>query len=177
MTNTRITDPEIFERRFPVRLHRFELRTGSGGSGAHTGGDGIIREVEFLRPLTVSLLTERRARQPFGMHGGGAGQLGLNLLHLKGKSSDSGNSDSGNSDNNGNDSDVRTVSLGGKNTVKVNKGDRVEIRTPGGGGWGKIGGDAQLHSNTTSASVDPANPPIARFGGSLTSFQNTQETN
>ena len=67
MTNTRITDPEILERRYPVMLHRFSYRPGSGGQGEYVGGDGVIRELEFHQAMTISLLTERRARAPYGM--------------------------------------------------------------------------------------------------------------
>ena len=66
MTNTRITDPEILERRYPVILHQFGYRPNSGGDGAYVGGNGVVREMEFLEPITVSLLTERRARAPYG---------------------------------------------------------------------------------------------------------------
>ncbi|KAJ2787496.1 hypothetical protein GGI15_000683 [Coemansia interrupta] len=79
MTNTRITDPEVLERRYPVVLHRFALRPRSGGRGAHPGGDGCVREIEFLRPMAVSLLTERRVFAPPGLHGGGPGAVGVNL--------------------------------------------------------------------------------------------------
>ena len=121
MTNTRISDPEILEKRFPVILRRFGLRKGSGGNGMWRGGDGVVREVEFLRPLHVSILSERRAFQPYGMVGGDAGSRGLNLLHRKVSG--------------------RTVSLGGKNTVRVVRGDRLEILTPGGGGYGSVGNE------------------------------------
>ena len=66
MTNTRITDPEIFEKRYPVILRRFCLRSGSGGAGLFRGGEGLIREIEFTQPLTVSILSERRAFEPYG---------------------------------------------------------------------------------------------------------------
>ena len=68
MTNTRITDPEILEKRYPVVLRRFQLREGSGGAGQFRGGDGVVRELEFMKPLTVSILSERRAFQPYGEH-------------------------------------------------------------------------------------------------------------
>lgn len=71
MTNTRITDPEILERRYPVLLREFSLRRGSGGNGMHRGGDGVIRRLQFRKPLNVSILSERRARAPFGMNGYG----------------------------------------------------------------------------------------------------------
>ena len=74
MTNTRITDPEILERRYPVILRRFGLRGGSGGRGAWRGGDGVVREIQFRVPLTVSILSERRATCPYGIHGGETGE-------------------------------------------------------------------------------------------------------
>lgn len=102
MTNTRITDPEILERRFPVLLRRFILREGSGGRGHHHGGDGVIRELEFRRPLIVSILSERRASQPYGLQGGNPGSRGMNLLSFAGD-------------------ERRVVNLGGKNTVQVSR--------------------------------------------------------
>lgn len=119
MTNTRITDPEVFEKRYPVLLHEFSIREGSGGEGLHCGGDGIIRDIEFLVPdVQVSILSERRSRAPKGAHGGGDGAMGENIWYRK--------------------DDGLAVNLGGKATVKFNKGDRIIVRTPGGGGWGKI---------------------------------------
>ncbi|GAB4342234.1 MAG: hydantoinase B/oxoprolinase family protein [Desulfobulbaceae bacterium] len=115
MTNTRITDPEILEQRFPVLLRAFGFRDGSGGSGRYRGGDGLVREIEFLRPLHVSILSERRVYPPYGMAGGRPGARGRNLLL----------------DNNGIETD-----LGGKNERDVSPGERIRILTPGGGGWG-----------------------------------------
>lgn len=123
MTNTRITDPEILERRYPVVLRRFEVRRGSGGEGAWRGGDGAVREVEFLRPLTVGVLSERRSHRPFGLMGGGPGAAGRNLL-LR--------------------ADGRVVSLGPKATVAVGQGDAVRIETPGGGGYGPADGAREV---------------------------------
>ena len=117
MTNTRITDPEVLESRLPIRLRRFEIRSGSGGLGIHRGGEGLIREFEFLKPLTVSLLTNRRTTRPYGIDGGGDGQPGRNLL-VK---------------------DNQESSLPPCVTVEVSEGDRLIIETPGGGGWGKVG--------------------------------------
>ena len=110
MTNTRITDPEILETRFPVRLREFGIRRGSGGAGRHSGGDGVVREIEFLGPVRVSILSERRDRAPFGLEGGEPGRPGRNL-------------------HNGRD-------VGGKASFDVEAGDRVRIETPGGGGFG-----------------------------------------
>ncbi|CAB4424914.1 unnamed protein product [Rhizophagus irregularis] len=122
MTNTRITDPEILERRYDhsILLREFSLRKGSGGAGLHKGGDGVIRELEFREPLQVSILSERRVHHPYGLKGGKDGSKGLNLWIRKDENSDK----------------VRTINLGSKNTIKVNIGDRIVICTPGGGGWG-----------------------------------------
>lgn len=110
MTNTRITDPEIMERRYPVIVRQFTLRENSGGAGMHRGGDGVIRELEFRRPVSCSILSERRVYQPYGMHGGEPASVGLNLWISK--------------DDQGND---RIVSMGGKNTVPMKTGGKSII--------------------------------------------------
>eukprot|EP00873_Tetraselmis_striata_P028673 jgi/Tetstr1/448937/TSEL_036163.t1 len=115
MTNTRITDPEILERRYPVVLRHFGLREGSGGAGQFRGGDGVVRELEFLRPMRVGILSERRACRPFGLKGGLPGKAGLNLLKKR---------------------DGRTISLGPKASFPVEAGDVFRIETPGAGGYG-----------------------------------------
>lgn len=115
-TNTRITDPEILERRYPVLLREFSLRRGSGGVGQFKGGDGVIREIEPLRPLVMSILSERRAMQPYGMAGGGPAQRGRNLLVKK---------------------DGLVINIGGKCSTTIDTGDRLRIETPGGGAYGK----------------------------------------
>lgn len=115
MTNTRITDPEVLESRLPIRLVQFSIRRGSGGAGKHRGGDGLIREFEFLCPLTVSLITSRRTTAPYGAMGGGSGRSGLNVLVRDGE---------------------EPVELPPAVTIEVNVGDRLRIETPGGGGWG-----------------------------------------
>ncbi len=115
MTNTRITDPEVLEDRFPVRVRGFGIRRGSGGAGAWRGGDGIVRTIEFLAPATVSLLTSRRASRPFGLQGGEPGMAGENRLTRVG----------------GN-----TESLPGIAQFEVGAGDVVTLSTPGGGGYG-----------------------------------------
>ncbi|RLN20764.1 hypothetical protein BBJ28_00012718 [Nothophytophthora sp. Chile5] len=117
MTNTRITDPEILEKRFPVLLRAFHLREGSGGQGKFQGGDGVVRQLEFLEAMTVSILSERRAFQPYGLAGGAPGARGLNLLRRR---------------------DGRSVNLGGKNTVDVLPGEVLTLFTPGGGGYGAV---------------------------------------
>ncbi len=115
MTNTRITDPEILERRFPVMLREFSIRQGTGGDGKFRGGDGLVREVEFLEPLNAAILSERRVYAPYGLDGGEPGTCGRNLFLRK---------------------DGTTLSLGGKNEIHAEAGERFRIETPGGGGYG-----------------------------------------
>jgi 5-oxoprolinase (ATP-hydrolysing) len=112
MTNSRCTDPEVLETRFPVRILRFELRKGSGGRGLRPGGDGLIREIELLAPMRISVVSERRVFAPYGMRGGGSGARGMNLLNGK--------------------------PLGHRVCVDVSSGDVLRIETPGGGAWGAL---------------------------------------
>jgi 5-oxoprolinase (ATP-hydrolysing) len=110
MTNTRITDPEVLESRYPVRLIEFSLRRGSGGKGRHVGGDGLVRQYEFLEPVTLSILSERRTTRPFGLAGGEAGMAGVNSSDGK--------------------------PLPGRISIELPQGAIVRIETPGGGGFG-----------------------------------------
>jgi 5-oxoprolinase (ATP-hydrolysing) len=110
MTNTRITDAELLELRFPVRVRRFAIRRGSGGAGRRHGGDGLVRELEFLAPLSVAMLADRRMHPPFGLCGGMPGVAGRTSL------------------------DARW--LGGRFAVDVTAGSRLVVETPGGGGYG-----------------------------------------
>jgi 5-oxoprolinase (ATP-hydrolysing) len=114
MTNTAITDPEILESRYPVRLRQFAIRRGSGGNGHWRGGDGVVREFEFLQPLTVSLLTQHRVEAPFGLQGGSSAQKGRQRLVRGGLE----------------------MELEGCASFPVQPGDRVILETPGGGGCG-----------------------------------------
>jgi len=116
MTNTRITDPEVMEFYYPVRLERFEIRPGSGGKGLYSGGDGVIREIRFLKDLRLSLLTQHRTTAPYGLDGGEPGAKGKQtLVHEDGH---------------------RTL-LKSVDGVNVKAGERLVIETPGGGGWGR----------------------------------------
>jgi 5-oxoprolinase (ATP-hydrolysing) len=115
MTNSRLTDPEVLERRFPVLLREFALRPGSGGAGEFHGGDGLVREVEFREAMTAGILANHRRVAPFGLAGGGAGRVGVNLLIRRDGSSET---------------------LQGTAEIAVDAGDRLRIETPGGGGWG-----------------------------------------
>jgi 5-oxoprolinase (ATP-hydrolysing) len=125
MTNTRLTDVEILEHRYPVRVRMFAIRRGSGGRGRRRGGDGVIRSLEFLRPLQVSMLSQRRPPwAPFGLAGGGPGASGRNTLHRRGE-------------------DV-PQDLGGCFQIAVAPGDLLTIETPGGGAYGSpVPGAAQ----------------------------------
>ncbi|MFQ5528013.1 MAG: hydantoinase B/oxoprolinase family protein [Thermoanaerobaculia bacterium] len=115
MTNTAITDPEILEQRYPVRLERFAIRRGSGGAGARRGGDGLVRELRFLEPLEVSVLTQHRVEAPYGVDGGTAGRRGRQWVEPV--------------------SGVRRE-LGSVDGCECAPGDRLVVETPGGGGWG-----------------------------------------
>ena len=130
MTNTRLTDPEVLESRYPVRLIRFEIRRGSGGIGRYHGGDGVVREMEFLRPLRVSVLAQRRTTRPYGLAGGGEGLPGRTLLS---RATGAG----GTVDAKAIGTHRTTEALPSIATVHAGAGDRLIIETPGGGGYGR----------------------------------------
>ncbi|KAF9652764.1 cytoplasmic protein [Thelephora ganbajun] len=131
ITNTRIGDVEILERRYPIMLHRFGIRPDSGGKGRWKGGDGVIREIEVLQPLQVSMLSERRTRQPYGMDCGEPGALGRNTWVKKARKEDEDYPEGV-----GGEPEPRRINIGGKATIFMGKGDRLLIETPGAGGWG-----------------------------------------
>jgi len=153
MTNTRITDSEIFERRYPVLLREFSIRKGSGGKGQHRGGDGVVRDIEFRRPLQVSILSERRVYRPYGMAGGEDAQCGLNLWVRRVKKNRWETSlkrlhdttkKEGVEDEEEDEYEERFINLGAKNSAPMKAGDRIIVCTPGGGGWGPVGEEKQL---------------------------------
>jgi 5-oxoprolinase (ATP-hydrolysing) len=115
MTNSRLTDPEVLEQRYPVRVRRFAIRRGSGGRGAHHGGDGIVRDIEFRAPMQAGILANRRRVPPFGLRGGEPGQCGRNFVVR---------------------ADGRVEELPATAAVDLAAGDRFVIETPGGGGYG-----------------------------------------
>jgi 5-oxoprolinase (ATP-hydrolysing) len=115
MTNSRLTDPEVLEHRFPVRLESYEIRAGSGGTGRWRGGDGGVRRVRFLEPMTASILSNGRVHPAFGMAGGQPGAVGVNRVQR---------------------ADGRVEELGHIGQVEMQPGDVFEIHTPGGGGFG-----------------------------------------
>ncbi len=118
MTNTLNTPVEALEQTYPMTVETYRLRDGSGGNGRRKGGDGLVRRYRFLSPCTVSLLTERRVFAPYGLFGGEDGKKGVNLIWKNGKGT--------------------PEKLPGKCVITVEKGDSLEIRTPGGGGYGVI---------------------------------------
>jgi 5-oxoprolinase (ATP-hydrolysing) len=115
MTNSRLTDPEVLEFRFPVRLESYEIRPGSGGAGKWSGGNGGIRRVRFLEPMTASILSNGRRHGAFGMAGGQPGQVGINRVVR---------------------ADGRIEPLEHIGSAPMQPGDVFEIHTPGGGGFG-----------------------------------------
>ena len=117
MSNTLNTPIEALEYNFPVRLLAYNLRRGSGGQGQHPGGDGLIRTVQFLGPVTATIMSERRETQPYGLNGGEPGSCGRNQLLRAGQ----------------------TTTLPGKITLPIEAGDIIQLETPGGGGWGQAG--------------------------------------
>jgi 5-oxoprolinase (ATP-hydrolysing) len=117
MTNSRLTDPEVLEWRFPVLLESFGIRPNSGGKGHHHGGNGVIRRLRFLEPMTAAILSSHRVVPPFGLQGGEAGVVGKNYVER---------------------SDGTVEKLGSTAIVEMNGGDVFIIETPGGGGYGSL---------------------------------------
>jgi 5-oxoprolinase (ATP-hydrolysing) len=115
MTNSRLTDPEVLEWRFPVRLDAFSIRRASGGTGRHKGGDGVERRVRFLKPMTANLLANHRIVAPFGVHGGQSAQVGKNWIER---------------------ADGTIEHFGATHTAQLEQDDVFVIQTPGGGGFG-----------------------------------------
>ena len=115
MTNSRLTDPEVLETRYPVLVEEFSIRRGSGGQGRNRGGDGVVRKIGFREPMTATLLSNRRRVPPFGLEGGGPGEVGKARVERA-------------------DGSVQPMSA--TDLVEVGAGDSIVIETPGGGGWG-----------------------------------------
>ena len=118
MTNSRLTDPEVLEMRFPVLLEEFALRPGSGGAGACPGGDGTRRTVRFLEEMDMAILSSHRARPPEGIAGGGPGQVGRTEVRRL---------------------DGRVEVLPACAQTRLAPGEAVTVTTPTPGGWGKVG--------------------------------------
>jgi len=115
MTNSRLTDPEVLEWRFPVLLEEFRIRHGSGGGGRYRGGNGVVRRIRFTEPMTAAILSNHRKVAPFGLDGGQPGACGRNWIERDGK----------------------RIALAATDRVQMQPGDIFVIETPGGGGWGK----------------------------------------
>jgi len=157
MTNTRITDPELLELRYPTILNCFHLNPGTGGRGKFRGGDGVIREIIFRKDMLLTVLTERRIFCPYGLAGGKPGKVGCNQL-LRANYGP-------------------LVNLGGKNSVTVQPGDMFRLQTPGGGGYGipekSTGDDASATKRRRMHETDIKNAHINR--GSLYEYTSQQE--
>ena len=120
-TNTKITDAEVVEKRTPVLITKHEIAKGTGGRGEFCGGNGAIREVEARIPLRFSILSDRRVYAPYGMNGGQPGEVGKNFAFRW------------NEDHTG----LESISLGGKAELLLQPGERLQVNSPAGGGWGK----------------------------------------
>ncbi|OKL57401.1 hypothetical protein UA08_07323 [Talaromyces atroroseus] len=151
MTNTRITDPESLEKRYPVILREFSIRPSSGGNGMRKGGNGVVRDIECRAPLKFSVITERRITSPYGMCGGEDGSRGANYWVKKNP-----------------DGSERWINLGPKNMVAMSTGDRCIIQTPGGGGYGQVG------DITHDEGVMKAPIQYPRAAGSVAAYATTQ---
>jgi N-methylhydantoinase B/oxoprolinase/acetone carboxylase alpha subunit len=117
MTNSRMTDPEVLEARFPVLIREFSIRRNSGGTGHHRGGDGVVRKIEFLAPMTAAILSNNRLIAPFGLQGGAPGQTGRNSIMRQSGCVEA----------------VDSVA-----DLQLQVGDTLIIETPGGGGYGEL---------------------------------------
>jgi 5-oxoprolinase (ATP-hydrolysing) len=115
MTNSRLTDPEILEARYPVLLEEFAIRAHSGGAGKHHGGDGAIRRIRFREAMSAAILSTRRETSPFGLEGGEDARRGITTIIRN---------------------DGTRETLRGQDETEVTPGDCIEIATPGGGGFG-----------------------------------------
>merc|ERR1719499_157456 len=153
MTNTRITDPEVLEKYYPVILKAFHLRSdNSGGEGQFKGGEGVIRQMKFREPITLSLLTERRVLEPRGIKGGKNGKCGENLIVRN---------------------DGSTLCLGPKTSINMKPGEVLVLKTPGGGGYGDhVTGDSALSEQIDVKFLDYIKPSK----GSVNEYRLIQES-
>ena len=118
MTNSRLTDPEVLEWRFPVLVESFRIRRGSGGAGRWRGGDGVIRRLRFLEPMTAAILANHRKIAPFGLKGGADGAVGRTWVQR---------------------TDGSVQELASQDSAAMRPGDALVVETPGGGGFGAVG--------------------------------------
>jgi len=136
MTNSRLTDPEVLEWRYPVRVEQFKIREGTGGDGEYRGGDGVIREIRFLEAMDAAILSNRRRVAPAGLRGGGDGEPGRNYLIR---------------------SSGEVEELGATAEVALAPGDRFVIETPGGGGYGPARRHDEADASVSTAARHPRN--------------------
>ncbi|KAI1778569.1 putative 5-oxoprolinase [Hypoxylon cercidicola] len=158
VTNTRIGDPEIFEKRYHVILHEFSIRKSSGGAGLHRGGDGCVRDIEFRIPVQVSILSERRVVAPYGLAGGCEGAKDKNVWVRCDRETGK----------------LRRVGMSGKSTAHVSAGDHIIVYTPGGGGYGRDPNEKDLKKPKGEFRVHEKfvrKPAPFRAGGTLANRQ------
>ncbi|KAL4967002.1 Hydantoinase B/oxoprolinase-domain-containing protein [Aspergillus stella-maris] len=147
MTNTRTTDAEIMERRYPILVREFSIRKGSGGRGKYNGGDGVVRDFECRAPLTFSMISERRVNRPYGMAGGEPGQRGANYWVQRQK-----------------DGSQNWLNIGPRGQIDMQLGDRFVVHTPGGGAWGRLDDEEAVKGSEKGAKFLP------RANGSVNTF-------
>ncbi|KAJ6172219.1 5-oxoprolinase (ATP-hydrolyzing) [Penicillium chermesinum] len=147
MTNTRTTDAEVIEKRYPVLVREFSIRRGSGGRGKFNGGCGVVRDFECRAPLTFSMISERRVNQPYGMEGGEPGQRGTNYWAQVNE-----------------DGSYTWLNIGPRGQVDMKLGDRFVVHTPGGGGWGRAEDVDSVESSDKISAFQP------RANGSVNAF-------
>lgn len=157
MTNTRITDPEVLEQRYPCLLHEFSIRENSGGKGKFNGGNGLIREVKFLSGVHVSLVTQRRVFAPWGVYGGCDGKRGENFLGR-----------------NRGDGVIQWIQLPSLAEIEINEGDILRILTPGGGGFGKPSDTDEFWGLTSDSKASFSSVPLST--GSLGVIKEAENT-
>ncbi|KAK7211265.1 hypothetical protein V2G26_018443 [Clonostachys chloroleuca] len=147
MTNTRTTDAEVLERRYPILVREFSIRKGRGGKGKFNGGCGVVRDFECRAPLTFSMISERRVNQPYGMEGGESGQRGINYWAQRNE-----------------DGSYTWLNIGPRSQIDMDLGDRFVVHTPGGGAWGKVGDGDSIATEKKNVDFQP------RANGSLNAF-------
>lgn len=186
MTNTRMTDAEIFEKRFPIILREFSIRAGSGGQGRNKGGDGVHREFEFIVPTSVSdvckftravrltlcaqaaVIGERRVNAPYGLHGGEPGQRGCAYWMRRNT-----------------DGSLRKTKMKPSQTIDALRGERLVIHTPGGGGYGSKKPTSETskkvytngsHMNGSTPTLNHKTTFYPRANGSINAYQSAGES-
>lgn len=154
MTNTKITDVEVLERKMPVVLREFSIDHSTGGRGKWIGGGGVVKDWECRLPLSFGVVSERRVTQPYGMEGGECGHRGINLVVKKTRSGKK-----------------RVINVGSSFVIDLDVGDHYIIHTPGGGGWGNPAARVSVHEKL----ADKFDTPF-RANGTINKLQDSLDT-